>query len=192
MRPVLLLNADYKPMALPFSVTSAEQAMNRIVAGSCYPVIFYDSPIRTKNQENLVRQLGFTHWPSVIATKDMKPRSEIVGFNVGNLIIRDRGRCRYCGVSVGRSTATLDHYVPVSRGGKNTWNNAVLACGPCNSRKGSDMPVGEWKLEVPPHEPSYKELVSKARLFPLRIHDERWLDYLPSWYGPVILAESGE
>jgi 5-methylcytosine-specific restriction endonuclease McrA len=45
---------------------------------------------------------------------------------------RDRGHCAYCG---GRAT-TIDHVLPRSRGGKNTWVNTVAACGSCNQRKG--------------------------------------------------------
>lgn len=193
MKPVLLLNSDYRPLKLPFGTTTAQQAINRIAAASgdngCYPIHFYDQPIRTKNQENLVKQFGFTHWPSVIVTKEFKPRVELVGFNSGNLFIRDKGHCRYCGKKLTRADATWDHYVPTSRGGSNTWDNAVLACASCNGRKGNDMPTGEWKLDKLPHEPTYNELVAKSRLFPIKIYDKVWLDYLPKWEAQVTLVE---
>lgn len=39
--------------------------------------------------------------------------------------------CAYCG----GPADTLDHIVPVSRGGTNVWYNLTAACRPCNSRK---------------------------------------------------------
>lgn len=42
------------------------------------------------------------------------------------------GRCAYCGADQG---ITRDHDIPISRGGKNTIDNIVPACGPCNYRK---------------------------------------------------------
>ncbi|HYE93485.1 MAG TPA: HNH endonuclease [Terriglobales bacterium] len=48
---------------------------------------------------------------------------------------RDAGACRYCGVVLDFAAATLDHIVPVSRGGTNAEANLVLACAPCNNAK---------------------------------------------------------
>lgn len=42
--------------------------------------------------------------------------------------------CAYCG----GAAATLDHIVPVSRGGANGWENLTAACKPCNSSKGAE------------------------------------------------------
>lgn len=43
-----------------------------------------------------------------------------------------------------KNTATLDHYVPVTKGGKDERENYRLACNDCNSRK-SDMLPEEWE-----------------------------------------------
>lgn len=45
------------------------------------------------------------------------------------------GVCHYCGTRVGASALTLDHVVPVSRGGTSTKGNVVPACGACNKGK---------------------------------------------------------
>jgi 5-methylcytosine-specific restriction endonuclease McrA len=50
---------------------------------------------------------------------------------------RDGHRCGYC---TGRAT-TVDHILPRSRGGRNTWANTVAACGGCNQRKGDRTPA---------------------------------------------------
>lgn len=48
--------------------------------------------------------------------------------------------CHWCGVELTIDTATLDHKVPLSRGGLNNFNNYVLACFCCNQRRGNAMP----------------------------------------------------
>ncbi len=51
------------------------------------------------------------------------------------LLKRHRFRCFYCGVVLTLKNRTLDHKIPLSRGGTNTINNVVPACRPCNNRK---------------------------------------------------------
>lgn len=65
----------------------------------------------------------------------MPPRT--VKFNRRNIYIRDHYTCQYCGVKPSREELTIDHVNPRCRGGKSTWENVVLACQGCNSRKGS-------------------------------------------------------
>ncbi len=48
--------------------------------------------------------------------------------------------CHWCGEPLTEQTATVDHVVPLKRGGLNNLNNMVLACEPCNSKRGHDMP----------------------------------------------------
>jgi 5-methylcytosine-specific restriction endonuclease McrA len=54
-----------------------------------------------------------------------------------------QGVCHYCGARVPPKELTLDHIVPLVRGGKSTRGNCVPACKACNSRKQSLTPV-EW------------------------------------------------
>jgi 5-methylcytosine-specific restriction endonuclease McrA len=53
------------------------------------------------------------------------------------------GCCHYCGGQVPASELTLDHVVPLVRGGQSTRGNCVPACKACNSAKQSLLPV-EW------------------------------------------------
>lgn len=46
-------------------------------------------------------------------------------------------KCFYCGVDLSDSVKTVDHKVPVSRGGTNALTNLVISCLACNSQKGS-------------------------------------------------------
>lgn len=52
--------------------------------------------------------------------------------------------CHYCGRKVAAKDLTMDHIVPLVRGGRSTRGNVVPACKACNSRKKYLLPV-EWK-----------------------------------------------
>jgi 5-methylcytosine-specific restriction endonuclease McrA len=54
------------------------------------------------------------------------------------------GRCHYCGGQVGSRELTMDHIVPLIRGGRSGRGNVVPACKECNNRKKSLLPV-EWE-----------------------------------------------
>jgi HNH endonuclease len=61
--------------------------------------------------------------------------------NRRNLLLRDDHACQYCGHVGPASELTIDHVVPVSRGGApNTWENQVVACKKCNWRKANRVP----------------------------------------------------
>jgi 5-methylcytosine-specific restriction protein A len=55
-----------------------------------------------------------------------------------------RGICYYCHQEVGREQLTMDHIVPLSRGGKSKKGNLVPACKECNNKKKTMLPV-EWE-----------------------------------------------
>ena len=63
-----------------------------------------------------------------------------VRFSRRNIFERDKNTCQYCGQRMPKTELTLDHVVPRSRGGIDSWDNLVLACMPCNVRKGSRTP----------------------------------------------------
>jgi 5-methylcytosine-specific restriction endonuclease McrA len=74
------------------------------------------------------------------------------------VIARDGGVCGYCG---GHAT-TVDHILPRSRGGKNTWLNTIAACGGCNQRKGDRTPAeAGMRLRFEPTVPSWAALVAR-------------------------------
>jgi hypothetical protein len=50
---------------------------------------------------------------------------------------RDGDRCVWCGCSFSEENpSTLDHLIPVGWGGRNYYENSVLACEPCNHERG--------------------------------------------------------
>jgi 5-methylcytosine-specific restriction endonuclease McrA len=54
-----------------------------------------------------------------------------------------RGRCYYCGAQLPPKELTMDHIVPIIRGGRTVKSNVVTACKGCNNRKKNLLPI-EW------------------------------------------------
>jgi len=63
-----------------------------------------------------------------------------VRFSRRNIFERDKNTCQYCGRRAPRSELTLDHVIPRSRGGVDSWENLVLACMKCNVKKANRTP----------------------------------------------------
>lgn len=74
------------------------------------------------------------------------------------LFARDGHLCLYCGNQFSRYQLTRDHVVPISRGGRDVWENVVAACLACNVRKGSRTPQqAHMPLLAIPYRPSWVE-----------------------------------
>ncbi len=54
--------------------------------------------------------------------------------------------CYYCGLWFPMNLMTIDHVVPMSKGGTNNLNNLVLACYGCNRAKADSMPLPTWSV----------------------------------------------
>lgn len=57
------------------------------------------------------------------------------------------GLCHYCGAKVSFQELTMDHLVPVARGGRSTKDNLVPSCKTCNNLKKTMLPI-EWQEHV--------------------------------------------
>lgn len=81
---------------------------------------------------------------------DRIPRTR-VKFTRANIYLRDRYRCQYCGRRGRPGELNIDHLIPRSRGGESSWENVVVACIPCNRRKGDHMPeeAGMYPVRTP-------------------------------------------
>ncbi|MBX3460072.1 MAG: HNH endonuclease [Planctomycetes bacterium] len=86
-----------------------------------------------------------------------------VPFSRRGVYERDNGRCQYCNAVVHKRDMTLDHVVPVSRGGATSWGNCVLACGRCNHRKADRTPrEAEMSLVETPQQPTREDLLLRG------------------------------
>nr|WP_313812038.1 HNH endonuclease [Glutamicibacter sp.] len=158
----LVLNAGYEPLA----VVTFRRALLLVMAEKATIVLQDDSkPVRSAHGE-LPR-------PTVIVLKRYvrRPYRDMNHVTRRGVLRRDGFMCAYCG----KAANTIDHVVPRSRGGQNTWENLVAACLSCNSRKADKMlaQLG-WRLRVTPHRPRIGgHLVSG-----LNHIDEAWDMYL--------------
>ena len=76
--------------------------------------------------------------PSIIISPNFKKMPRKTPRPTRNAILdRDGWTCRYTGVSLSNKTASLDHYLPKSRGEKDTFENLYAAHKDVNGRKGS-------------------------------------------------------
>jgi len=73
--------------------------------------------------------------------------------NRREVLKRDNHSCQYCGSN---KHLTLDHVIPVSKGGQHKWDNVVTACEPCNQRKRDRTPIeANMPLRTKPKAPMH-------------------------------------
>jgi 5-methylcytosine-specific restriction endonuclease McrA len=109
-----------------------------------------------------------------------------VKLNRKNIFARDRNHCQYCGKAFPTSELSLDHVIPRSQKGGETWTNLVCACTRCNARKGGRTPTqAHMSLIRRPIQPRKNPLIS------LRLGDGRyacWQTFLDNAYWSVELG----
>ena len=125
--PVLVLNADFRPLSYyPLSLWSWQDAVKAVFLDRVNIVANYDHAVHSPSFE--------MNLPSVVSLKSFVQPTTHPAFTRFNVFLRDRFSCQYCGSP---DDLTFDHVVPRSRGGQTTWENVVAACSPCNLRKGN-------------------------------------------------------
>jgi 5-methylcytosine-specific restriction endonuclease McrA len=143
-RRVLMLNQNYEPL----TICSAKRAIVLLFQGKAEMIATADGLLvhtvtRSYSLPSVVRLWQYRKVPfkSIMLTRK-------------NVIIRDGNRCQYCGSSKG--PMTVDHVVPRTIHGTDTWTNLVCACAKCNNRKGDRTPEqAGLKLLKRPTRPSY-------------------------------------
>ena len=125
----------------------------------------------------------------VLMIYDKLPKRQ-VRFSRKNIFERDNWRCQYCGTKPSKTDLNLDHILPRSKGGKTTWDNIVVSCFPCNSKKGSKtIEQAGLKLKTPPKKPSWRPTINiPVGLVP---HKE-WVNFLDVAYYNVELENDNE
>lgn len=161
-RNVLLLNQNYEPLA----VCNVKKAIILIYLGKAEPIEKDSAWVRSVSTQIrlpiVIRLIRFAR----------APQRRII-LNRKNLLIRDNYTCQYCGRHT--QPLTVDHVVPKQFGGKDTWENLVIACLPCNNRKANRTPEqAGMKLLNPPRKPHHFFYFQHF----IGIKDERWKPYL--------------
>jgi 5-methylcytosine-specific restriction endonuclease McrA len=128
---VLVLNSSYEPL----NIVSWKRAVVLLLKEKAYFV-----------SAKVIRLVEYIKVPFVRVSSMRPSRSMIYK--------RDGHKCQYCGST---RSLTIDHITPKSRGGKDTWDNLVVACGPCNTRK-ADRPLEQtgMRLKKKPSAPANK------------------------------------
>jgi 5-methylcytosine-specific restriction endonuclease McrA len=169
MADTLVLNADGLPVSyLPLSTVQWKEAITYLWLDKVTVLDWYDDwVVRSASWETRV--------PAVIMMKEMMRRRRNPRFSKTNVFLRDLNTCQYCDIQFPKSNLTLDHVVPLSRGGKTCWDNIVTACSPCNAHKGNKM---EPRPHRRPYQPDYYELVNKRKQLEFDIRHPSWEAWL--------------
>jgi len=122
---VLVLNYDMTFLGF----TSVKKAMIKVANGAAVILKETGEKLNDKYFKPLVIQL-------IKAVRKFYGRA--VKWNKRNIFIRDGYTCQYCGERIEKPT--IDHVIPKSKGGKNSWANTVTACPLCNSAKADRTP----------------------------------------------------
>lgn len=142
MKKVLVLNFDYSPL----NITSVQRGFILVVNGKAEIIKSAHNPITT-----------FTHTyvrPLIIRLlKYINYRGSGIRVNRHRVFKRDNNECVYCG---NKKELTIDHVIPRSKGGKNTWDNLVTCCLKCNLKKGNKTPdEARMPLKRKPYQPNF-------------------------------------
>lgn len=166
--PVLLLNRYY----VPIRVVTVRRALVLLYSGHAQALEgtgeLYDfaqwSQLQPGADDDTIQLVhGVLRAPRVLhlANYDRVPQLAI-RLTRQNLMLRDQYQCQYCGKRPGPSELNLDHVIPRSRGGIDSWENLVVSCRPCNLKKGKLTPrEAGMHLRRPPTTPrlSYAALL---------------------------------
>ena len=130
MLKALKLDSSFKPI----EVIDALEALILCIIGKAKAIETYEEKV------NSVRE-SFELPAVIVINRYVKYRMGDGAPTRQNIIWRDKNVCQYCGNDFKTSELTVDHVLPKSRGGKNTWKNLVAACVPCNQKKGAKTAV---------------------------------------------------
>jgi 5-methylcytosine-specific restriction endonuclease McrA len=168
-REVLLLNASEEVI----SVIDWQRAVNLLSAGKATKPFNYNHTYSIKTSSGV-----FELPAAIMLVNYIRIPFRKVGLSKKNIIKRDNNICQYCSCKLTSKNSTVDHVLPKSRGGLNSWTNLVASCHPCNLRKGNRTPQEANMRLLRPAQAPGKDVVHIVLLDENRNKLwERWLDY---------------
>jgi|TARA_B100001057_G_scaffold188571_1_gene189391 5-methylcytosine-specific restriction endonuclease McrA len=127
--------------------------------------------IRTVSQQVVVPTVLILRGYDRMLMQEMK-------FNRQNLLERDDFRCQYCGKNFPVKELNMDHVVPRDRGGGTSWENVVISCIKCNSKKSNRSPKeAGMRLLKEPKRPPRRPFMSSLYGKPM---EETWTHFIQS------------
>jgi CRISPR/Cas system Type II protein with McrA/HNH and RuvC-like nuclease domain len=163
MEVVLVLNSDYSPL----NVTTLHRGFVLVDKGKAEVV--------KKGVDDIVTTVGNFVRPVIIRLLSfVRFRPKNLRVNRKRIFKRDDNTCGYCG---SQKNLTIDHIIPKSRGGKNTWENMITCCSRCNSVKDDRTPEeAGMKLKFKPYQPDIFSLVFSEQV------ENAWKEYQKSLF----------
>jgi 5-methylcytosine-specific restriction endonuclease McrA len=126
---VLVLNATYEPI----NVCTVRRAVVLLLKDKAEVIERASwelhSERATMSRPMVIRLVSYVRIPRDTHQRKITRRA---------VFARDGWACQYCG---SRSSLTVDHVIPRSKGGTSDWENIVASCAPCNRRKGDMTPI---------------------------------------------------
>lgn len=146
--PVLVLNRVFEPVR----ITTVRRAIRLLYTGTAQALDdigeFHDFsawlslPVRHGVDDMLPIVTGTLRVPRIVHLRRYaRVRRPTVRLTRRNVMLRDGFQCQYCERRGPVSLLDIDHVIPRSRGGEDSWTNLVTACQPCNRRKGRRTPL---------------------------------------------------
>ena len=165
-RPALVLNRNWQPVGVATVAKSLVKVWNetaRIVDPADYQQYAWAdwAKLRPSDGDPYIQTRRFRlRVPEVVTlTNYDRVPANAVTFSRRNVFKRDRFTCQYCGLQPGSEDLTIDHVVPRAQGGVSSWENCVLACLECNTRKADRTPEqAKMTLHKQPHRPLWRPL----------------------------------
>ena len=160
--PVLLLNSSEEVI----NVISWKRAVMLMFGGKV------DIPFNYGDFHRIATVTGYFDLPKALILKSYVklPRAGAT-LSRRNVFLRDGYECQYCGSYLPEDVRTIDHVIPVSRGGNHEWNNVVACCKYCNSVKADNTPEeAGMTLNSKPYRPQKQDLSAKVD----RKYSESW------------------
>lgn len=144
LKKALLLNFYYEIE----SFISEKKVLKFIVNNKVEVITEWDDVIRWSS--------GEMKYPAVVKLiKPFRKNFYSFAFSRNAIIKRDNSHCQYCNKKLTSSQVTIDHVVPRSQGGGNSFTNCVTSCQFCNAYKGNRTPEeAGMQLIVKPEHPS--------------------------------------
>jgi 5-methylcytosine-specific restriction endonuclease McrA len=160
----LKLDSSFRPVDIIDSV----EALVLCIVGKARAIESYTKEIRSVTEAFKL--------PAVIAlNRYVKFRFSYVSCTRANVLLRDQHKCQYCAKRFQSEKLTLDHVIPKSRGGINTWENLVTACKKCNQKKANQTPA---EAHMPPIRPPFKPKGSIFRFIKKEQISPKWKQYI--------------
>lgn len=161
---VLVLNASFEPI----NICTWMRAIKLVVKDRAEIIATHDHYVHVGLLlPAVIRLTRYRHVPHRI--QELTRR---------NIFIRDGFKCAYCLKHISHGTGlTLDHVIPRSQGGRNSWENLVSCCETCNRRKANRTPEeASMTLHIKPRTltvHTHRSLMRNAG-----ISEEKWRPYL--------------